>query len=268
MSLQLIHDYLSDNSEDSSESCDPDPNGLNWENQNVKSMQGDKIFFAARKVLNSLLRRVEKRFIHDDLWRQSDNSDTDSDVSVMSYLSDLDYGNDSDNDNPKCLTKGELTLEDLPPIEKLQISVDTDELTQLGFVSSIVDRLVVIQSFKNIPAIDLDSVLFCKEGAALGKIFDVIGPVKQPNYVLRFNSINDIKDSKLEINYPIYYIESTKKSLTKYVFVDSLIKEKGSDASWKHNNEPPPEVIDYSDDETERIENWKRNAKSRKKHFN
>lgn len=37
--------------------------------------------------------------------------------------------------------KGELMIEDLPPIEDLKISVPEDECTIVGFVSSIVDRL-------------------------------------------------------------------------------------------------------------------------------
>ena len=96
-------------------------------------------------------------------------------------------------------------------------------------------------------------------------MFDVIGPVKQPNYVLRFNSPSEITDAKLEINSPIYYAEGQKQPITKYVFVKDLQREQGSDASWKDNNEPPPEEIDYSDDEKVRVEKWKRKAKSRRK---
>lgn len=83
---------------------------------------------------------------------------------------------------------------------------------------------------------------------------------------MRFNSKNEIKN--LEINSPVYYVENNQnhqRLITKYVFVQDLQKDKGSDASWKHNNEPPPEELDYSDDEVERIEKWKRKAKSRRK---
>lgn len=101
----------------------------------------------------------------------------------------------------------------------------------------------------------------------VGPVFDVIGPVKQPLYVIRFNSSDEIVDLKVEMNYPIYYSENPQRSLTKYVFVDNLIREKGSDASWKYDNEPPPDALDYSDDEVERVECWKRAAKSRKKNL-
>src|SRR5690606_37258996 len=159
---------------------------------------------------------------------------------------------------------------------RLYISVPVVDLTQLGRVSSIFDQLVVIESFTQIPALDLDTVLFSKDGSALGiailplppsaliltlpsisgKIFDVIGPVRHPKYVLRFNSVDEIVEAKLETDTPIYYTTKTvyqeyQEPVTKYVFVQPLLQEKGSDASWKHNNEPPPELVDYSDDEVE-----------------
>lgn len=83
--------------------------------------------------------------------------------------------------------------------------------------------------------------------------------------MLRFNSQREILDAKLQLNSPVYYAEGQQQPITKYVFVHQLEKEKGTDASWKHNNEPPPSEIDYSDDEVERIEKWKKKAKSRKK---
>ena len=39
---------------------------------------------------------------------------------------------------------------------------------------------------------------------------------------------------------------------TAYVFVDSLFKQKGRDASWEFDQEPPEGCLDYSDDEQER----------------
>lgn len=85
--------------------------------------------------------------------------------------------------------------------------------------------------------------------------------MKQPNYVLRFNSAEEaVVDCKLELNAPIYYAEGAQQPITRYVFVQQLERERGCDASWKHNNEPPPEEVDFSDDEAERR---KKKAKKR-----
>ncbi|XP_054163791.1 H/ACA ribonucleoprotein complex non-core subunit NAF1-like, partial [Oppia nitens] len=149
-------------------------------------------------------------------------------------------------------TKGELSLDDLPPIEKLTISVKIEELTQLGTISSIVDQLVVIQSFRLMPALDLDSVLFFNNGQPLGQIFDVFGPVIEPRYAVRFNSNQDIVDDNIIVGQPIYYAPQQQQPITGFIFAEQLRRLKGSDASWRHNNEPPEDCIEFSDDEAER----------------
>ena len=74
----------------------------------------------------------------------------------------------------------------LPPIEDLTISVPSEQVVQMGTVSTIVDQLVVVKAILNFPAIDLDSVLFLENGLrTLGKVFDVFGPVSEPYYSVR-----------------------------------------------------------------------------------
>lgn len=48
----------------------------------------------------------------------------------------------------------------------------------------------------------------------------------------------------------VYFAPRTRH--TAYVFVDDLFRQKGSDASWEHDQEPPEGCLDYSDDEEER----------------
>ena len=158
-------------------------------------------------------------------------------------------------------TKGELSLEDLPPIENLSISVGVEELSQLGRVVSIVDQLVNVQSFRSMPALDLDSVLFFKDGTPLGRIFDVFGPVVEPRYSVRFNSVEEIIDRKISVETPVYFAAEQNQPITGFVFAEQLRRMKGSDASWKHNNEPPEEAIEFSDDESERLYKQRLNPK-------
>jgi len=47
----------------------------------------------------------------------------------------------------------------------------------------------------------------------------------------------------------VYYAPKTEH--TAYVFLDQLMKMKISDASWANDEEPPPNFLDYSDDEEE-----------------
>ena len=148
-------------------------------------------------------------------------------------------------------TKGELDLEDLPLLEDLRIKCSTDELTHIGRVASIIDRVIIVQSFKSQYPLDLDTVLFNKDGHALGSIFDVFGPVCEPRYVVRFNDHEDIIKKNISVDSPVYYAASLHEPYTSYIFTSHLLAMKGSDASWKHNHEPPEEVKEYSDDEEE-----------------
>jgi len=82
---------------------------------------------------------------------------------------------------------------------------------------------VVIQSHKEVPALDLDSVLFLDRGArALGAVFDVFGPVKEPLYCVRFNSAEHIAEFNVKPGDIVYYAPKTEHS--KYVFLQQLLK--------------------------------------------
>ena len=60
-------------------------------------------------------------------------------------------------------------------------------------ISITVEDLVVIESNPGLPALDLESVLLLEKGAkALGKVFDVIGPL----YVVRFNSEQHVREGR------------------------------------------------------------------------
>lgn len=116
---------------------------------------------------------------------------------------------------------------------------------------------MVVEAFFNQPALDIDSILFLDRGKrALGKIFDVFGPVNKPYYAVRFNNPDHIKTFNVLIKEPVFCAPETEHS--SFVLVSQLLKMKGSDASWKYNNEPPPELLDYSDDEAEKLAKKKR----------
>ncbi|KAF2360840.1 H/ACA ribonucleoprotein complex subunit Gar1/Naf1 [Trinorchestia longiramus] len=144
----------------------------------------------------------------------------------------------------------ELTLDDLTKIEDLQISVPEEEAQSIGVVSSIVNQLVVVQSHPNLRAIDLGSILFLKQGSeALGEIYDVMGCVDRPYYVVRFNSRLHITERGIAIGQEVF--SAPRTSHCTFVDVESLMRQTGSDASWEHDREPPANAVEYSDDEEE-----------------
>lgn len=138
-------------------------------------------------------------------------------------------------------------------MENLHISLPEDtKMEPIGTISSVVEQLVIVESYKNTPPLNEDSVLFTKDRTSIGKIFEVFGPVCQPYYVLRFNSHDDIEQKDLKTRDTVYFAPKIK-DFTDYIFTQLLQKTKGSDASWKNDQEPPPEVLDFSDDEKEKL---------------
>ena len=170
-------------------------------------------------------------------------------------------------------TKDELTIYDLPPAERLTIDLDTSfQMIQMGRVLSIVDgRLVVIESLRDneydeAKPLDEETILFDVNRKSIGKVFEIFGPVSKPFYSIRFNNVNEIGELKLSVDVgsPIYFVPESPE-FTKYIFnLNEIRKLKGSDASWNHDQEPPDECLDYSDDEQEKMA--KKQLKMKKNH--
>lgn len=194
----------------------------------------------------------------------SDSSSSDDNVNLHTKIKKkLEEQNDSEDDDDEeggfgkkkkreaIRVKGEFLLEDLPPIEDLLISVPEHESIELGVISGIVDQLVLVEAIPNSMPLDIDTVLFLDNGKkALGVVFDVLGQIHQPLYCVRFNSNEDIKAKGIEIKMKVYC--APRSEHTSFVILSNVMNMKGSDASWKNDTEPPPNLVDYSDDEQER----------------
>ncbi|KAH9495796.1 hypothetical protein Btru_013341 [Bulinus truncatus] len=161
-------------------------------------------------------------------------------------------------------TEGEVFPEELPPLEYLTISPDQNvQLEPVGTVSGIVGVLVVIKALPDSPALYDDTVLFLEGRRPLGLIFETFGTVHQPFYSVRFNYNKDIIDQNIELGNRVYFAPKAS-NLTKYVFISELKKIKFDDASWEHDNEPPPTQIEFSDDEEEKLAKQRQKNQSRK----
>ncbi|NWX12999.1 NAF1 protein, partial [Aegotheles bennettii] len=201
-------------------------------------------------------------------------SDTDSDSSSTASFSSCSPATVSDeDDHPKekgnrsyCVkTKDELPIDELPPVEDLSIILPDDvQLKLFGTVSSIIEQLVIIESMKGLPPVNEESIIFKEDRQAAGKIFEIFGPVLHPFYVLRFNSSEHIKAKGINVQDSMYFAPSVE-DFTQYIFAEKLKQEKGSDASWKNDQEPPPEALDFSDDEKEREAKQKKKPRNQER---
>ena len=198
----------------------------------------------------------------------SDSSDSDSDDSTEAPRGvEAEDKPEEVSGPPK--TTNELLTKDLPPVEDIKTSVAASECTVVGHIKNIVEELVVVESIPGLPALDLDTILFVDgqgwEGkVALGRVFDVIGPVTRPLYVVRFNSAGHVTERGVNQEMKVYF--APKSEFTSYVFLEQLMRMKISDASWANDEEPPPQFLEYSDDEEERdAKRAQKESKQRKK---
>lgn len=158
--------------------------------------------------------------------------------------------------------KGELGIEDLPPIEDLAITVSENECIKCGTISGVVETLVLVESIANFAAMDIDTVLFLDKGnRTLGQVFDVMGNVSNPIYCVRFNSKAAIEAKGLNPGIDVYVAPNTAH--TNFIVLTELMKQKGCDASWKDDVEPPSGFIEFSDDEEEQRAKYTERHKKR-----
>ncbi|XP_069782375.1 H/ACA ribonucleoprotein complex non-core subunit NAF1 isoform X2 [Narcine bancroftii] len=206
---------------------------------------------------------AQEEFTEDDDTSSSEDTSSESDSDTTSSSSSLSLtviseGEDDEQEPgekkrpPPVKTKDELLLDDLPKVEEINIVLPEDVQNEpIGIVSSIIDQLVIVESLKDIPPVNEETFLFRKNRCSVGQVFEVFGPVCHPFYVLRFNSREDIAAKGIELH-ELLYFAPTVKDFTQYIFAEQLKREKGSDASWRNDQEPPPEALDFSDDEKEK----------------
>lgn len=166
------------------------------------------------------------------------------------------------------------------PIKELQVLGSNVALAPIGRVVNVTITFVVVQTHSSKVALDSGSVIFLENRYPIGVIHEIFGPVVAPFYVVtrcttsRVNSDCSENDPTIH-NSPqltnvavddVAYFAPDQSQLTIPIFSHQLLQTKGSDASWVGDVEPPPEELEFSDDEQERRykKSLKRNRVSRK----
>jgi H/ACA ribonucleoprotein complex non-core subunit NAF1 len=180
--------------------------------------------------------------------------------------------NDNSNEHSRVAGNRELDaiprtaneLKELPPVDKVIDVVlnENDKLVALGRIAQVMalSCYVVVQSDVGSRPLDLDNVLFlAADNSVLGRVDETFGPVKRACYTVRFNCADDIDLERVCAGAPVAYAPR----LCKFALPEELKRAAPpSDASTEHDEEPAEHELDYSDDETERI-NRKRRGKMR-----
>lgn len=132
-------------------------------------------------------------------------------------------------------TRNELPPTALPLATRPIIEMaETLKLRSMGAVSGVVETMVVVQSLRGMPALDIDTILWLDGHVVLGYIFDVFGPVIAPLYSVRFNTQSEIDALHVGVGTPVFFAPDSP-NVTRYVLPAQLLPHKGSDASWYYD---------------------------------
>ncbi|KAJ1971143.1 hypothetical protein H4R35_005442 [Dimargaris xerosporica] len=162
----------------------------------------------------------------------------------------------ANNNNAQPRTENELVDPEIPQVALAAVPEEA-ALNLLGSITAIVDATVVITSDPSAAQVfaqtkttlDFGTVLALADRTVVGSLFETFGPVVRPIFSVRFPQAADIAAKGLTLGQQVYYVSD----LIQTVFVEPLIKEKGSDASNKFDEEVSLAEMDYSDDEKERL---------------
>ncbi|XP_072022006.1 uncharacterized protein [Amphiura filiformis] len=252
-SIKLVAGYQSQDDTDEDESMDT--------NSTAEKKKDVEFIKEVKKEASQVIDVKSSSETSDSSSDSSDSESSSSDSSSLSSSSGEDSeaeeqtqqrGKSDGKKGPQDRKEATAMPEQLPTVVYRELVLPEDVvLTELGYVNSIIGQLVVIQSHQKIPALNMDSVLFKGNREAIGAVYDVFGPVVSPLYSVVFNSAADITTQNITLKMPVFFAPNIK-DITAYVFTDKLRHERGSDASWKNDEEPPPECLEYSDDEKEK----------------
>uniref|UniRef100_A0A2P2QPK4 H/ACA ribonucleoprotein complex non-core subunit NAF1 n=1 Tax=Rhizophora mucronata TaxID=61149 RepID=A0A2P2QPK4_RHIMU len=178
-----------------------------------------------------------------------EEEEEDGDVDKMVDWSDADFDDVEVEDGGivrgPIRSKNELTV--LPPVPPVDITLHPHhQLMPVGVILSIMGAQVVVEGMEKHNPLNEGSILWVTETRSpLGLVDEIFGPVRNPFYVVRYNSENDIPRGIHEGSFVCFVPE-----FVNHVLNDKELYKKGYDASGENDEEVSDEE-EFSDDEKE-----------------
>ncbi|CAI9759934.1 unnamed protein product [Fraxinus pennsylvanica] len=142
-------------------------------------------------------------------------------------------------------SKNELKV--LPPVPSVNVILEPHhQILPVGMVLSILGAQVIVEGVENHNPLNEGSILWITESrSALGIVDEVFGPVKNPYYIVRYNS-----ETEVPANIQQGTLISFVPEFVNHVLHDKSLYQKGYDASGE-NDEEKSDELEFSDDEKE-----------------
>ncbi|KAK7257466.1 hypothetical protein RIF29_31467 [Crotalaria pallida] len=183
----------------------------------------------------------------------NDNEDEDEDEDEMvnsSMVDDddidvLDIDDDDDVKGGPIRSKNE--IENLPPVPPVEVTLEPHHQVQpVGVVMSVLGAQVIVEGIEKHEPLSEGSILWMTESRKpLGLVDEIFGPVKNPYYVVRFNSENEVPEG-IQAGALVSFVPE----FVDYVLKNKDLYKKGYDASGA-NDEELSDEYEFSDDEKE-----------------
>ncbi|KAK6919518.1 H/ACA ribonucleoprotein complex, subunit Gar1/Naf1 [Dillenia turbinata] len=138
-------------------------------------------------------------------------------------------------------------LEVLPPVPSVDVTLESHHKTlPVGAILSVIGTKVIVEGFEKHSPLSEGSIIWITESRIpLGIVDEIFGPVKNPYYVVRYNSEGDVPTGTRE-GTSVSFVQE----FANHVLNDKSLYKKGYDASGENDEELTDEV-EFSDDEKE-----------------
>nr|CAD1839290.1 unnamed protein product [Ananas comosus var. bracteatus] len=160
-------------------------------------------------------------------------------------------------------------IEVLPPVSKIEVHLEPHHQTlPVGVISSMLGDRVIVEGLEKHNPLNEGSILWISESRkALGLVDEIFGPVKNPYYVVRYNSDKELP-AGISAGTPVSFVPE----FANHILNEKELYKKGYDASGENDEELNDEV-EFSDDEKEAeyrksLRQAKRGANDRQQHGN
>ncbi|KAL3509458.1 hypothetical protein ACH5RR_028859 [Cinchona calisaya] len=172
-----------------------------------------------------------------------------SEPEEMVAWTDDEYDGDDSTDRAATMgparSKNELTV--LPPVPPVNVTLQPHhEIQPVGAVLSVLGAQVIVEGVEKHNPLNEGSVLWItKSMSPLGLVDEIFGPVKNPYYIVRFNSESEVP-AGIQPGSSISFVPE----FANHVLNDKSLYAKGYDASGANDEELGGEE-EFSDDEKE-----------------
>ncbi|KAJ8459101.1 hypothetical protein OPV22_032027 [Ensete ventricosum] len=156
-------------------------------------------------------------------------------------------GSEEEEEVVKGPIKSKNEVEDLPPVPKIEVLLEPHHRTlPVGVISAMLDNKVIVEGLEKHNPLNEGSILWITEmRVPLGFVDEIFGPVKNPFYVVRYNSDKEVP-AGISVGTAVSFVMEFATCIINH----KELCKKAYDASGE-NDEELNEEVEFSDDEKE-----------------